>query len=219
VSFYKNPKKPKIGVIVLAAGSSGRMNNEPKQMLEFEGKPLLRRAAETALQSEFYLTIVVLGANNQNLRKEIEDLPLEIAFNENWQSGISSSIKKGLSALSEKNLDAAIIMLCDQPFVTTDVLQRLRDAFVETEKLIIASEYEKTVGVPALFAREIFGELENLEKDEGAKKIIMRNKDRVALVAAPEAAFDVDTLQDFENLRKMSLKSQVPNPKSYETST
>jgi molybdenum cofactor cytidylyltransferase len=204
----------KIGVIILAAGSSSRMNGEPKQMLEFEGKTLLRRAAETTLESGFYPTVVVLGANNQILRKEIEDLPLEIALNERWQSGISSSIKKGLSAISEKNLDATIIMLCDQPFVTVEVLQKLRDAFVETEKPVVASKYENTVGVPALFAREVFIELEDLEKDEGAKKIIMKDKNRVALIAAPEAAFDVDTLQDFENLKKMSPKSQASSPKS-----
>lgn len=196
---------PKIGLIILAAGSSSRMNHEPKQMLKFRGKTLLRRAAETALQSEFYSTVVVLGANQEKLRKDIEDLPLRITVNENWESGISSSIKKGLSALSEENPDAVMIMLCDQPFVTTEVLQRLRDAFIETKKPIAASEYENTFGVPALFGREIFAELSNLQNDEGAKKIIKKDINRIAFVAVPEAAFDVDTLQDFEKLKRLSF--------------
>lgn len=192
---------PKIGLIVLAAGSSSRMNNEPKQMLEFQGKTLLRRAAETALQSGFS-TVVVLGANHQNLRREIQDLPLKITVNKNWESGISASIKTGLSAFSGENPDAVIITLCDQPLVTTEVLRRLRDAFIETGKPIAASKYEKTVGVPALFAREIFAELENLQADEGAKKIIKKDMNRTSLVAVPEAAFDVDTSHDFENLKR-----------------
>jgi len=199
----KSSERLKIGIIILAAGSSSRMNGEPKQMLEFRGKTLLRRAAETALQLRFS-TAVVLGANSQNLRKEIEDLPLKIAFNDDWESGISSSIKKGLSALSKEKLDAVIVALCDQPLVTTEVLRRLCDVFIETGKPIAACEYENTVGVPALFAREIFAELETLQAGEGAKKIIKKDMRRTALVAAPEAAFDVDTLQDFEKLKRLT---------------
>ena len=198
----KTPVNPKIGLIILAAGSSSRMKGEPKQMLKFQGKTLLRRAAETALRAEFSPTVVVLGANQEKLRAEIENLPLTIAVNENWQSGMSSSIKTGVSALLKENPDAAVVMLCDQPLVTTEVLQRLRAAFIKTKKPIAASRYENTIGVPALFASEIFDELLNLQNDEGAKKIIMQNESRVAPVAAPEAAFDVDTLQDFEELNK-----------------
>jgi molybdenum cofactor cytidylyltransferase len=202
VSFSNSPK---IGLIILAAGSSSRMHGEPKQMLEFRGKTLLRRAAETVFCSDFYSAVVVLGANPEQMRKDIEDLPLKIAVNKKWASGMSSSIKTGLSALSEENLDAVIITLCDQPLVNTDVLQRLRDAFAETGKPIAASEYENTVGVPALFAREIFAELSNLQNDEGAKKVIKKDKYRIALVAVPEAAFDIDTLQDYEKLKRLSF--------------
>ena len=196
--------RPKIGIILLAAGSSSRMDHQPKQMLEFRGQTFLRRAAETALESGFS-TVVVLGANHQILRKEIEDLPLEIAFNQNWPGGIGSSIKKGLSALAVENPDAVIVMLCDQPLVTPEILRRLGDAFAAAKKPIAACAYENTVGVPALFAGEIFDELENLPDDRGAKKIITRDIDRVALVAAPEAAFDVDTRQDFEQLKRLNL--------------
>lgn len=197
-------ESPKIGLIILAAGSSSRMNSGLKQMLEFQGKTLLRRAAETALQSGFS-TVAVLGANHRSLRAEIEDLPLKISVNKNWESGISSSIKNGLRAFSGEKLDAVIITLCDQPLVTTEVLHKLRDAFIETRSPIAASEYENTVGVPALFAREIFAELEKLQADEGAKKFIKKNMSRTSLVAAPEAAFDVDTSQNFENLKQASL--------------
>lgn len=162
----------------------------------------MRRVAETALRTNFP-TIVVLGANREKLRGEIEDLPLEIAFNQNWESGMSSSIKIGLAALSEK-ADAAIFMLCDQPLVTTETLRRLQNAFIETKKLIAACEYEETIGVPALFAREIFAELNALRNDEGAKKIIIRDLNRIVAVAAPEAAFDVDTVRDYEKLKELN---------------
>lgn len=191
--------KLKIGIIILAAGSSSRMGGASKQLLEFQGKTLLRRAAETALRTGF-LTVVVLGAKHAHFKKEIEVLPLKIVVNENWEVGISSSIKKGFSVSADDGLDAAIIMLCDQPLVTPEVLMRLRDAFTETKKPIVASRYENTIGVPALFGREIFAELNDLQADEGAKKIIVKDLNRTVFIDVPEAAFDVDTLWDFEKL-------------------
>lgn len=192
--------KLKIGVIILAAGNSSRMCGESKQLLKFQGKTLLRLVAETALRTAFS-TVVVLGSKHELFRKEIEDMPLKIVFNENWEVGISSSIKRGLSALAEDDLKAAIVMLCDQPLVTSEVLMRLKDSFIESKKPIVACSYENTIGVPALFAREIFDELNNLQNDEGAKKIIVEDLNRTVLVTVPEAAFDVDTLQDFEKLK------------------
>jgi molybdenum cofactor cytidylyltransferase len=191
--------KLKIGIIILAAGSSSRMGGESKQLLEFQGKTLLRRAALTALRTGCP-TVTVLGAKQEIFRKEIEDLPLKIAVNENWQIGINSSIKSGLSALAEYGLDAAIVMLCDQPLVTSEVLTRLINSFTETKKPIAACSYENSIGVPALFARSIFDELNDLKIGEGAKKIIVKDFTRTVLIDVPEAAFDVDTLQDFENL-------------------
>ena len=191
--------KLKIGVVILAAGSSSRMGDDPKQLLKFQGKTLLRRAAETALQTEFS-TVVIVGAKQEIFKKEVEDLPLKIAVNENWKVGISSSIQKGLSVLAEDDFQAAIVMLCDQPLVTSEVLMRLKDAFIESKKPIVACRYENTIGVPALFAREVFAELNDLSGDEGAKKIIVKDLSRTVLIYVPEAAFDVDTLQDFEKL-------------------
>ena len=93
-----NSDNQPIGIIVLAAGASRRMN-EPKQLLLFEGKTLLRRAVETAVESIYQPIIVVLGANVEKMRLEIEDLPVELVFNQDWQRGLSSSIKIGLEML------------------------------------------------------------------------------------------------------------------------
>lgn len=194
----------KIGIIVLAAGSSSRMNGQPKQFLEFEGKTLLRRAAEMALKTNCR-TVVVLGANAERAKKEIADLPLEIAINENWAAGIGESIKTGLSALVPENLSAIIVMLCDQPFVSEETINCLIEKFEQTGAPIVASFYNETVGVPALFAREIFGELSNLDGDKGAKAIIKKHAAEVVQAPAPEAAFDVDTEADFQKLSSVKM--------------
>lgn len=196
-------ENPKIGVIVLAAGSSSRMNGEPKQLLVFRGKTLLRRAVETAVQTNFSAVAVVLGADSERLIKEIDDLPVEIAINENWRTGMSSSIKTGLSALSKKSLDAVIITLCDQPLISAEILQKLGGVFAQKRFLVVAAKYAATIGVPALFASEIFDELMNLQNDAGAKKIInkyKKYKEKTVLVSASAAEIDVDTFDDYEKL-------------------
>ena len=188
--------------MILAAGSSSRMNGQSKQLLEFRGKTLLRLAAEIAAQSNFAKIVAVLNAESKNSSEEINGLPVIPVINENAKSGIGSSIRSGLSALDDGNLDAAIVMLCDQPLITPAILRRLADAFFQTGRSIVACRYENTVGVPALFARAHFAELSGLSGDEGAKKIIEKYNENVALVDAPEAGLDIDTLEDYRKLKQ-----------------
>lgn len=192
--------EPKISLILLAAGNSSRMNGAPKQLLVYEGKTLLRRAAETAVKSNFEPVIVVFSPESEGFKREIENLPVQAAINNDAKTGISSSIKTGLSALSGKNSDAVIIMLCDQPLISIEILFRLRDRFVQTGKSIIACEYENTFGVPVLLARRFFAELMSLSEDEGAKKLIVKYREQAEFVRCPEAATDVDTFEDYRRL-------------------
>lgn len=184
------------------------MNGQPKQLLEFRGETLLRRAVKTAVRSNAGKIVVVLGAKSEVFQDEIENLPVHLTVNEHAESGMSSSIKAGLSVFSGENLDAVIIMLCDQPLITTKTLQKLVGIFVETGKPIVVCEYENTIGVPALFAREMFDELMDLTKDEGAKKIINKYinkyKDKTQLLNCPEAGLDIDTFDDYQKLRQYS---------------
>ena len=191
-----------IGVIILAAGASGRMN-EPKQLLQFQGKSLLRRAAETAVESVYNPRVVVLGANFERAAAEIVDLPVEIVFNENWQIGLSSSIKAGIENLLKiaPEVRAVVITLADQPFVTANHLNLFAEKFEPSKSLIVAAEYNQTRGVPALFSREIFDDLCSLTGDRGAKAVIEKHRHSLSTIALPEAAFDIDTPQDLVQLR------------------
>jgi molybdenum cofactor cytidylyltransferase len=194
------PSKRKIGLIILAAGSSSRMNGPSKQLLEFGGKTLLRRVAETALLTNFERIVVVLGLESDSFKKEIEDLSIQSIINKNAKLGISSSIKVGLSAISKSDLDAVLIMLCDQPLITTTILQNIIELHFQTGKPIVACQYENTFGVPALFASELFPELMNLGADEGAKKIIKKHLNQAEFLDAAEAGLDIDTVEDYRKL-------------------
>lgn len=192
----------KIGLVLLAAGASQRLGGYPKQLLHFKGKTLLRRAAENATSSVCCSICVVLGANAAMLSAEIAELPVEIAVNENWKNGMGSSLQVGLKKLLEvePEISAVTLTLCDQPFVTSSIINQLVGTIVQSKKPIVACEYGETIGVPAIFARSLFKELLNLSAETGAKKIVTNHITSVAKISFPEAAFDIDTWQDYELL-------------------
>jgi len=191
----------KIGIVILAAGGSTRFG-EPKQLLQFEGTSFLRRAVDAALSQPDCTVVVVLGQDAAAAKDEIDGLPLKIVVNSDWQVGISSSIKGGLKKLleDEPELAAVIFMLCDQPFVSRATIANLINNYTSTRKPIVASSYQETLGVPALFAREMFAELMDLKGDIGAKPVILSHAADVCKIDAPEAFSDIDTQADYEKL-------------------
>ncbi|CAN5841930.1 hypothetical protein BH20ACI4_BH20ACI4_06090 [soil metagenome] len=205
-----NGIKNNAGIIILAAGSSSRLG-QPKQLLRFEEKTFLRRSVESAQKSNCFPLVVVLGANFEKIAVEIKDLNCELVFNADWETGMNSSIKTGVKKMLEiaPDISALIIALCDQPFVQSTHFNQLIRKYVETKKPIVAGFYNETFGVPALFAKEIFPELLNLEGDKGAKEIIRKNPDLVAKMYLPEAAFDIDTEEDVKKLDTGKFKNRL----------
>ena len=188
-----------ISAIVLAAGGSSRLG-KPKQLLTYRGETLIRQAAKTALDSVCDQVVVVVGSYAQQVRRELDDLPVSVVQNENWQSGISSSIRAGVEEVLLGDPDGGVIMLCDQPFVTADVLNALVSTHYKTHRAIVASTYGETRGVPAFFSRELFTELTSLAADEGARRIIAAHPENLATITFPQGAIDVDTPQDHAQL-------------------
>lgn len=190
-------ESPKIGGLLLAAGGSSRLG-QPKQLLRSAGRSLIRRAAETLVGSVCDPCVVVLGAEIDRSTAEIADLDVGMCINEEWQTGMSSSIKAGLRELLniEPGLAAVVITLCDQPHIASADIDRLAAEFRSSHSSIVAAEYSGTIGVPALFTSDIFDELSQLDGDKGARQIIRRHPERLRTVAAENAAFDVDTPED-----------------------
>jgi len=187
---------------VLAAGASRRLPG-PKQLLRFRGTTLLRRAAQTAVAAECGPVVVVLGAASiaKQLRFELVDLDVRIVENARWKAGMSSSIRAGLDAVEQAVApDAVLIMTCDQPHVTATLLRQMVAAYRETHPPAVACAYAGTVGVPALFDRALFAELEALEHDQGAKRILERHLSRVVRLPFEEGAVDIDTPGDVLHL-------------------
>lgn len=188
-----------IGMLILAAGGSTRLG-KPKQLLQYQGQSFLRHTVTVGLASGCQ-TVVVLGAQAEQLRSQVSDLPVAIVENWAWVNGISTSIKVGLEALQNQQsqiLEAAIITLCDQPFISTPLIKQLIERYKVTGKRIVASQYAGIIGVPALFDLTLFPDLMLLQGDVGAKALIQRLRHEVITVSFPDGAIDIDTLQDYE---------------------
>ena len=114
--------------------------------------------------------------------------------------GISSSICCGIAYIQEHflNIDGVVFLTCDQPFISAEIIEQLIDAQDSTNKLIIASQYNKTLGIPALFLRSFFSKLMGLKGDCGAKKIINQYPDLVYPINFPLGAIDLDTLESYQ---------------------
>jgi molybdenum cofactor cytidylyltransferase len=195
-------KPVKTGIIILAAGSSSRLG-QPKQLLKYEGKTLIRRAIDTVLESNSDASVLILGANFELIKSEVQDTNVDIIINHNWELGMASGMQKGLSFLEKKIApDQVILMLCDQPFVDSELLNSIIDKQAETGNEIIACHYNGTYGVPALFTSKYFPELIELRGSEGAKKVIYAHLGDMEKIDFPNASIDIDTPEDYLRLTK-----------------
>ncbi len=205
------------GIIILAAGASSRFGGEPKQLLTMRAgqEPaitLVRRAAELALAAQLGgPVVVVLGANRDRIAPELAGLPITVIDNNAYNLGLSSSIKIGLAGvyMTNKAIDTVVVLLCDQPLVTTALVQQLAATHAETGKPIVACRYGGTqpdgsgpgsqLGVPALFERSYFEELLQLDGDKGARFVLTNHPDDVAEIGFAPAALDLDSWEDVAN--------------------
>jgi molybdenum cofactor cytidylyltransferase len=194
-----------IGAVILAAGASTRMGT-PKQLLYFRGRSLLRHTVEVAIAQKCKPIVVVLGSHLEQIGNEVIGLPVMVVENQDWQNGMGASIRVGINTVNNlsQNLEAVILLVCDQPFVCDRILNQLVEMYHTTRKPIIASQYAQTLGVPALFSRELFSELMNLDVEKGAKQLIQKYQHLVLGIPFEAGAIDVDTPEDYQRLQTIN---------------
>lgn len=191
-----------VGIVILAAGESKRMGR-PKQLLEWDGQPLIVRAVDAALASRGWPIVVVLGAHADAIRPLLATRPVLIAENPAWSEGMASSLRAGVSLLQQfsRSIEAVLIALCDQPAFSAATVDRFVETQRATRRSIVASHYSGRNGAPALFLREHFAALTSLVGEEGARALLNQSADRVAAVDLPEFAIDLDTPDDYAALK------------------
>ena len=178
-----------------------RTLGEPKQLLEWKGQPFIRQVAETALKAQFDELVVVSGAYAEEVEAAIADLNLNIVLNPDWKAGQSSSVKAGLSALSE-DIGAAIFLLVDQPQLPVDLLQAMIAEHSRTLASIVAPMVDGRRGTPVLFDRRTFADFVDIDGDVGGRAIFSKHEVNWVPWLDEAMALDVDTLIDYQRLLK-----------------
>ncbi len=188
------PRARRIASIVLAAGQSRRMGPRNKLLAEVDGKAMVRRVVETALASQAEPLVVVTGHESEKVTAALADLPVTLTHNPDFAAGLSSSLHRGLAALSDE-VDGALVCLADMPFVDAAVLDRLIAAFNPIEgRAICLPTWRGKRGNPVLFGRQFFAEMQSITGDLGARQLIGDYAELVAEISMPDDA----VLQDFD---------------------
>jgi molybdenum cofactor cytidylyltransferase len=182
-----------ISAIVLAAGTASRFGST-KQVFEFEGKPLVQHAIDTAAEAELDEIVVVVGHDAERVQAAIELPPhARIVMNERFAEGQSTSLAAGLRALSLGS-EAAVVLLADQPGILSEEIRVLTDRFMDNRAPIVRLRYRDAPG-PALLSKEIWPDALELTGDNGARSLFDAQKVEEVGVDR-DAPSDIDAAPD-----------------------
>jgi molybdenum cofactor cytidylyltransferase len=183
--------------LVLAAGGSRRLG-QPKHLLAYRGTTVLGATLDMARGCGFEQLLVTLGGASAELRDRVDFRDCQVVENEQYASGCSSSIGAALGVLDDR-AEGIILLLGDQPEVTTGAVARLREA--AGSSLLGVCRYDDGVGHPFWFRRHVFDDLRGLHGDKGVWRLLESGRYPVREVeVAGDVPLDVDTWEDYQAL-------------------
>jgi len=193
--------------IILAAGMSSRFNGV-KQLADIGGKRLTYHVTEQALASELNDVVLVLGYKYDEVLSSlgglIENRKLSIIRNKNYTDGLSSSIIAGLESVLSRS-DAVMIMLGDQPNISTEILNTLVRAYRHSHARLclpmIEHENNLRPGNPVIFNERLFPELLLIQGDLGGRQVVSKNFGFAKLVefSGEDSQLQINTFEDLNN--------------------
>jgi molybdenum cofactor cytidylyltransferase len=203
--------RPFLSGIILAAGASTRLGR-PKQLLPLGDRCVLQHVVDAAVASCLDEIIVVLGHCAEEIRKTLH-LPARrmarIVVASDYAQGQSASLRAGLQAASPR-ARAAAILLGDQPQVTSQLIDRVAREYLESKSAIARPVYcqpegGRVPGHPVLLARHIWPEVEKLEGDHGARKLISTHSQWLLEIPIEgEPPVDIDTAENYQQAASSS---------------
>jgi molybdenum cofactor cytidylyltransferase len=187
-----------IWAVVLAAGESLRMGTQ-KLLLPFGETTVIETIVRTALDSSVDETMVVLGAEREKVRSVLQSYPLTFAVNENYRSGMLSSVQAGFEALPG-GAEAAVVMLGDQPGIAPEVVDGLVHGYRESGRGIVVPVYGGRRGHPVLIDVGYRSEILGLDPAIGLKQLVRAHAEDILEVPAESASVleDMDRPQDYK---------------------
>jgi molybdenum cofactor cytidylyltransferase len=197
-----------IWAMILAAGESRRMR-EAKLLLPFRGKTIIETIIESVIRSKVDKILVVLGSDIEKIEEKIKSFPLEFAFNPDYRSGMLSSIQRGFKALP-KDAQAVLIILGDQPSVSSKVINKIIAAYKKTGKGIVLPVYKKERGHPVLIDTKYRQEVAKLSPKIGLRKLVYNRPDDILEVKVETSSVlrDIDDAEDYRKELEKTIRNR-----------
>lgn len=210
--MHKKPL-PSITGILLAAGLSTRMGY-PKQLLPFCGSTIIGTVVDTMLNSKFSEVIVVVGFCAHEIQFILQEKNIRIINNEDHREGMLNSVQKGVHSfdfntrrrlMEDSTFNdrcAFSLMLVDQPFITSDIINRVIDAYSETDKGIVLPSYDYRRGHPVIFNHRYADDILALDADSGGVRSlydVYRNDIHYVPVDTDAVLRDIDYPKDYRD--------------------
>jgi molybdenum cofactor cytidylyltransferase len=188
------------------------MGKTVEQLLPWQGNTVIEHMIAIGFASQASEVIVILGANAQLISKVLTPIAgCHVIENEGWQDGLSSSIAYGVEYL-ENNLpasDGVLLLLCDQPLLTSSYLDLLIDSFSHGDKNIIASNYGEMAGPPVLFGRKYFTELKRIGPRGGAQDILVKYGGDMLVRDPGRQIMDMDVAEEYQQLLQIRNNKEI----------
>ncbi|MFY9151900.1 MAG: NTP transferase domain-containing protein [Prolixibacteraceae bacterium] len=196
-------KRKTIDCLILAAGKSTRMGTQ-KLLLDYENSSIIKSIVTKSLNSNASQTYVVTGSHKHEIRNELEGLAVEFVENERFEEGMLSSVQAGVSAIPETT-DGMLILLGDQPMVSTQLINRLITSFRKTEKCLIIPTFNGRRGHPVLISSKYKNQISSLNPEVGLRELFAKYSHDILEVEAgtSEILNDIDTPEDYRRETKL----------------
>jgi molybdenum cofactor cytidylyltransferase len=184
-----------ISAVILSAGESSRMGR-PKALLPIEGQNFIERIVGALMQSQADRLVVVLGHNADEMRRQIEHLPIDIVINTEYKNGQLSSLQAAIRHIEKENrCDGMLVHLVDHPYIDRRLVDLMIQRFYETKKLIVVPRHQEKRGHPVIFSRALFEELLSAPADQGAKAVVNAHRQETLEIEWQDEGItlDIDT--------------------------
>ncbi len=199
-----------ISGILLAAGLSTRMG-QPKQLLPFGKNTIVETVVDNMLDAKFSEVIVVVGHCAEQVQDTLGERPVKIVFNPNYREGMLTSAQAGIRSLAFENIrnksdrNAFSLMLVDQPFITSALIDKVIDAYAQTDKGVVLPSYNYRRGHPVIFHHQYADDILTLGVESGGVRSLFKSHSEdihYVNVDTDDVLRDIDYREDYERAIK-----------------
>ena len=186
----------RLATIILAAGQSKRMGSINKLLMRIEGRPMIQRVVDVAIEAASTDIYVVTGFERERIESRLREYSVNFVHNESFREGMGTTIAEGVKAISDQVFDGVMILLGDLPYLRADTVIAVAESFAEHDgRKIVIPTYDGDPGHPVVFPKAFFNELTQLSGDRGAREVYARHQSSVARIEVedPGATRDLDT--------------------------